>query len=268
MRTALLIIVLVMLGASLTACADGAAERDRAQSAEPRTPVDEVTVDQLLENPDAYDGAVVIVRDAAYVPIEPSGGFVLEGEQGRILVHAPSGVPQLERGESVPVRGEVVRFTEPAAEALGDEFADAKELANTPTDVGDPYLLLRSLPEDGADAGSPSADDRDLTAARAELAAIVEDPDGRYGDEVSVAGRVARAGEAAFVLAAQGRRLLVVPQSFPSEIPRVGATVRAEGEIERMPDDDDPAVLGEKDLFDDFAGQPTLAARDFQAVGS
>ncbi len=180
---------------------------------------------------------------------------------------APNGVPALEDGESVPVRGELVRFTEPAAEALGSQFADAEELADTPTDVGDPYLLLRALPESGADAGSTPGE-AGLDAGRAELATIAEDPDGRYGDDVSVAGRVVRSGEAAFVLEAQGQELLVVPQSFPSEIPRVGATVRAEGEIERLFAEDDPAVVGERDLFDDFAGRPTLAASDYREVAS
>ncbi len=88
----------------------------------------------------------------------------------------------------MPVRGELVRFTEPAAEALGEQFENAEELAGTPTDVGDPYLLLRSLPESGA--GSSSTGAGDLAAARAELADIVKDPDGRYGDDVSVAGRI------------------------------------------------------------------------------
>ena len=267
MRTASIILAVVALAGGLTACSDDAERVDQGDSAEPRTPVDEATVDQLLKNPGAYDGAEVIVRDAEYVPIEPKGAFVLQGEEGRILVSAPNGVPQLEKGESVPVRGELVRFTEPAAEALGEEFADAEELADTPTDVGDPYLLLRALPESGADAGS-APDSSNLSARRAELATIAEDPDGRYGDDVSVAGRVVRVGEAAFVLEAKGQQLLVVPQAVPADIPRVGTTVQAEGEIERMPAEDDPAVVGEKDLFDDFAGQPTLAASDYRKAAS
>ena len=265
MRLVALLLTVLALAAVLASCADEESPTQSAESEEPRTPVDEATVDQLLKNPDAYDGAVVIVRDARFVPIEPEGAFVLQGEEGRILVSAPSGVPEIEAGESVPVRGELVRFTEPAAEALGEQFKDAEELADTPTDVGDPYLLLRSLPEEGAAAGPSSAD---IDEARAELAAVVEDPDGRYGEEVSVAGRVVRTGEAAFVLESGDRRLLVVPQSVPADIPREGATVRARGEVERIPREDDPAVVGETDLFDDFEGQPTLAATEYAAVGS
>lgn len=140
------ILLAVLLAGVLAGCSDQGVQPDLPESAEPETPIDEATVDQLLNNPDAYDGATVIVRAAEFVPIEPEGAFVLQGEQGRILVSAPNGVPELEEGESVPVRGEVVRFTEPAAEALGEEFEGAEELAETPTDVGDPYLLLRALP--------------------------------------------------------------------------------------------------------------------------
>ena len=265
MRTALIVSVALFLAGGLAACADEEKAPDRPQSAEPRTPVDEVTVDQLLKNPGAYDGAVVVVRDAKFVPIEPEGAFVLQGEEGRILVSSPGGVPKVDEGETVPVRGELVRFTEPAAEALGEEFETAEELGDTPTDVGDPYLLLRSLPDAGAGTGSTA---EGVDQARAELAAIVERPRERFGDQVSVAGRVARTGDAAFVLEAEGRRLLVVPQTVPADIPTRGSTIRASGTIERMPAEDDPAVLGEKDLFDDFEGEPTLAATDYEPVGS
>ena len=265
MRLASLLFTVLALAAVLASCANEEPAPRSPESAEPRTPPDEATVDQLLKNPDAYDGAVVIVRDATFVPIEPEGAFVLEGEEGRILVSAPGRVPEIEEGENVPVRGELVRFTEPAAEALGEQFDNAEELAGTPTDVGDPYLLLRSLPEVGAGTTSSSVS---IDQARAELANLVEDPEGRYGEEASVAGRVTRTGKAAFVLEAREQRLLVVPQSVPADIPPVGATVRAQGRIERMPAEDEPAVVGETDLFDDFEGQPTLAATEFEAVGS
>lgn len=175
MRTASIILAVMALAGGLTACSDEPEVTDRADSAEPRTPVDEVTVDQLLENPGAYDGAVVIVRDAEFIPIEPKGAFVLQGEEGRILVSAPNGVPELEKGERVPLRGELVRFTEPAAEALGSQFADAEELADTPTDVGDPYLLLRAVLEASADVGATPGE-ADLREGRAELAMIPVPP--------------------------------------------------------------------------------------------
>lgn len=171
MRSASAVLAALLLSAILAACSNG--ESESSSSAEPRTPPDEATVDQLLENPGAYDGAVVIVRGAEFVPIEPEGAFVLAGKEGRILVSAPGGVPEIEEGERVPIRGELVRFTEPAAEALGEEFADAEELAQTPTGVGDPYLLLRSLPDSDAGASS-SGDDLD---AGGKLADVVADPD-------------------------------------------------------------------------------------------
>ncbi|CAA9514245.1 MAG: hypothetical protein AVDCRST_MAG69-2666 [uncultured Solirubrobacteraceae bacterium] len=145
MRIASILLALLLAGL-VAGCSDQGVQPDRPESAEPETPIDEATVDQLLNNPGAYDGATVTVRDAEFVPIEPEGAFVLQGDEGRILVSAPNGVPGLEEGESVTVRGELVRFTEPAAEALGQEFEGAEELAETPTEVGDPYLLLRSLP--------------------------------------------------------------------------------------------------------------------------
>ncbi len=76
MRTISTMLAVLSFAVLLTACAD---EQDRPESAEPRTPVDEATVDQLLDNPEAYDGAVVIVRDAKFVAIEPKGAFVLQG---------------------------------------------------------------------------------------------------------------------------------------------------------------------------------------------
>lgn len=273
MRSVLVLLTVLSLAGGLTACQDEDARDLTSDTAEPETPVDEATVDQVLKNPESYSGATVVIRGAEFIPIEPEGAFVLQGRQGRILVSAPGGVPEIEEGESVPVRAEVVRFTEPAAEALGEQFANAEELADTPTEVGDPYLLLRSLPEAGAGAGAATGADAsgssvDLDKARAELAAVVKNPDSRYGDQVSVAGRVVRTGEAAFVLEAENQQLLVVPQSVPADIPQEGASVRARGEVERLPAEDDPAVVGETELFEDFEGQPTLAATEYEAVGS
>ena len=228
------------------------------QSEEPDTPVDEATVDMIVEDPDAYDGSEVIIVEATVVPIEPKDGFVLEGDQARILVYAPSGTPDLEGGEQVPVRGEVVRFTEPAAEALPEEFADAEALANAPTDVGDPYVLLRAAPATPEGEVSDGAM-RDLGDERATLAGIVRNPEEREGDQVAVAGRVVRSEERAFVLAARGERLLIVPQSDPEKTFPVGSIVRAEGKVEPIPVDD-PEGIGEDQIFDEFEGQPTIAA--------
>lgn len=143
------IAALLVAGLAMAACS----ENDPEPSSDPNDPIVEVKVGQLLEDPDAYNGATVIVRDAAVVPIKRSGGFLLESGENRILVYAPSGLPALEAGEVIPVRGEVVRFTEPAAEALGEELARAPELERVATDRGDPYLLLRALPTVEGGAG-------------------------------------------------------------------------------------------------------------------
>ena len=175
MRFALVLLTVLSLAGGLTGCQDEDARDLTSDTAEPETPVDEATVDQVLKNPESYSGATVVIRDAKFVPIEPDGAFVLQGEEGRILVSAPGGVPQIEEGESVPVRGEVVRFTEPAAQALGEQFENAEELADTPTDVGDPYLLLREVPEAGADAHSTA---EGSGQARAEPAIVARAPVG------------------------------------------------------------------------------------------
>lgn len=62
--------------------------RRNGREAEPRTPPDEAAVDQLLKNPDAYGGAVVIVRDGRFVPIEQSARSS-SGEEGRISSAPP-----------------------------------------------------------------------------------------------------------------------------------------------------------------------------------
>ncbi len=56
---------LLSLLLSVMALAVVAAGSDQAeQSEEPDTPVDEATVDMIVDNPDAYDGSEVIIVDA------------------------------------------------------------------------------------------------------------------------------------------------------------------------------------------------------------
>ena len=153
----------------------------------------------------------------------------------------------------------------PAAEALGEELANAEELADTPTDVGDPYLLLRSLPAAGADT-APPVDTAEYAEEQGELAAVASEPEDRFGEEVVVAGRVTRSAERAFVLEAEGEQLLIVPQSDRGRPYVEGALVQAEGTVERIPADDGPAIVGEDELFQDFEGEPTLAATDITLV--
>ncbi len=257
------LLALLLSVMALAVVASGCVQAE--QSEEPGTPVDEATVDMIVDNPDAYDGSEVIIVDATVVPIEPKDGFVLEGEQARILVYAPGGTPDLEPGEEVPVRGEVVRFTEPAAEALPEEFADAEDLAKVPTDVGDPYVLLRAAPASPQQGAADGAVKPHLAEERATLASVVRSPEKLEGDRVVVAGRVVRSEERAFVLEARGERLLIVPQFNPERTFPVGAVVRAEGTVEPIPADD-PEGIGEDQIFDEFEGKPTIAATDLTVV--
>jgi hypothetical protein len=83
---------------------------------------------------------------------------------------------------------------------------------------------------------------------------------------VQVAGRVVRSETGAFVLESEGARLLIVPQSDFDETYEIGTTVLAGGTIERLLARDEPAILGEEDLFEDFEGQPTLAATEVTVI--
>ena len=106
----------------------------------------------------------------------------------------------------------------------------------------------------------------DLSEERANLAAIVTKPEGRAGDEATVAGEVVRSEERAFVLEAEGERLLIVPQFAPDEPYEVGAVVRAQGTVEPIPGDDDRDIVAEEQLFDEFEGEPTLAATEISVL--
>ena len=112
------------------------------------------------------------------------------------------------------------------------------------------------------DEGGGNAAATDLGEERAMLAEIVTEPDGRDGEQATVAGEVVRSGQWAFVLEAEGEQLLVVPQSEPERAYEVGTVVRAQGTIEPIPGDGDRDIVGEEPLFDAFEGEPTLAATE------
>lgn len=133
----------------------------------------EATVGQILRDPAAFQDQAVLVRGAAGLPLGREGGFVLESEGNRILVYAPGGLPGIDPGESVGVRGEVVRFTEPAAEMLGDALDEPGRLSGVPTRTGDPYLLFRALSPGQTAAGAPAPD---LRRAREKLTASWRTP--------------------------------------------------------------------------------------------
>lgn len=120
--------------------------------------------------------------------------------------------------------------------------------------------LLAGCSNDDENAGGTVAGD--LSEERAMLAQIVTEPDGRDGDQATVAGEVVRSGEWAFVLEAEGERLLIVAQSEPERAYEIGTVVRAQGTIAPIPGDDDRDIIGEEPLFDEFEGEPTLAATE------
>lgn len=112
------------------------------------------------------------------------------------------------------------------------------------------------------DEGAGETVAADLSEERAMLAEIVTEPDGRDGEQATVAGEVVRSEQRAFVLEAEGERLLIVPQSEPDRAYEVGTVVLAHGTIEPIPGDDDLEIVGEEPLFDEFEGEPTLAATE------
>ena len=120
--------------------------------------------------------------------------------------------------------------------------------------------LIAACSNEDESAGAGVAGE--LGQERAKLAEIVSEPDGRDGEQAAVAGEVVRSGEWAFVLEAEGERLLVVPQSKPDRAYETGTVVRAEGTIEPIPGDDDRDIVGEEPLFYEFEGEPTLAATE------
>ncbi len=217
----------------------------------------EATVEQILRDPAAFQDQSVLVRGAAALPLGREGGFVLESDGNRILVYAPGGLPRIEPGKSVAVRGEVVRFTKPAAELLGDALDDPDRLSGVPTQTGDPYLLFRALAPGQARAGAPVPD---LRRASERLSAIVAHPRMYWGDAVTVAGAVTRPGRRNFVLEAGGEELLIVPQSPLERDVRVGVPVRAQGIVVPVESDREDDLLDERRAIERYDGRASLAA--------
>lgn len=97
--------------------------------------------------------------------------------------------------------------------------------------------------------------------AQAELAAVAENPAGFYGRQVTVGGEVSQRGRRAFVIEARGEALLIVPQQDGGGAGfDAGDAVVASGVVRQVPPGSDPGLLGERELFDEWAGRPSLAA--------
>jgi len=259
MRTLLAVaFIVVVVGAGALLLMPG---QDPAASFPEDPPTDgvlsEATVEQILRDPAAFQDQAVLVRGAAALPLGREGAFVLQSDGNRILVYAPNGLPRIDPGKSVGIRGEVVRFTEPAAELLGDALDDPAQLSGVPTEKGDPYLLFRALAPGQAGAAAPAPD---LRRARERLAAVAANPGTHYGDAVTVAGEVARAGRRNFVLEVDGEELLVVPQSPVERDLRVGVPVRAKGIVVPVDPDLEDDVLDEGPVTERYDGRASLAA--------
>lgn len=132
------------------------------------------TLQQVLRDPEAWDqGPPVTIRGSAY-PRE--GGFLLVDSGSSIWVAAPEGTQAIRSGDRIAIRGEVERLAQDDADAaaravrgrtgpaLGTAVAEA--VRQTPTDVGEPFIVLRrliatNLPPAGAATEGP-ADDEEI----------------------------------------------------------------------------------------------------------
>lgn len=97
-------------------------------------------------------GGLVTVRGRAY-PRER--GFVLVDAGSSIWVAAPGGVPRIERGERVAVRGDVERLTQDDADEVIKALrrpvdrplqpSESDAIKQTPAQIGKPFIVYRAL---------------------------------------------------------------------------------------------------------------------------
>ncbi len=162
MATRGLLLSLVLIGALLAACG-GDDEREAS--------VRSTTIEQILRDPEVWDQApLVTVRGRAY-PRER--GFVLVDAGSSIWVAAPGGVPAIERGERVAVRGDVERLTQDDADEVIKALrrpvdpplqpSESDAINQTPAQIGEPFIVFRALVWDGDEQRGdqrPAADER------------------------------------------------------------------------------------------------------------
>ena len=165
-------VLVALLVAALTALAGcGGDEVDAGLDSGDTRPGPEVadvrvaTLEQVLRDPRAFNEGPLLLRGRAY-PRE--GGFVLAHDGEAIWVAAPSGTTGLQRGEAVRVRAELERITEQNAEQVAQALhleepglpRRAREaITQTPAEIGEPFLVLRTLrreqPDDGSSTSTP-----------------------------------------------------------------------------------------------------------------
>ena len=168
-----LLLSLLLVGALLAGCGgdDDAGEAD--------VTVRSTTVELILRDPESWDqGETVTVRGRAY-PRE--GGFLLVESGSSIWVAAPSGVKDIERGDRVTIRGEIMRLTEADADEVIEALRgpvdpglpppESDAIAQTPAKVGEPFIVFRAL---------VSGDDDGGTAARTQATADTGEETGIY----------------------------------------------------------------------------------------
>jgi len=123
-----------------------------------------VTLEQVLRDPRAFNEGPLLLRGSAY-PRE--GGFVLVQDGAAIWVAAPAGTSGLERGEAVRVRAELERLTEQNAEQVaqalhleepGPPDRAREAISETPAEVGEPFLVLRTLRGEQSDDEARSSE--------------------------------------------------------------------------------------------------------------
>ena len=173
-----LLLSLLLVGALLAGCGgDDAEEAD--------VTVRSTTVERILRDPESWDqGQAVTVRGRAY-PRE--GGFVLLDAGSSIWVAAPSGVEDVERGDRVTIRGEIMPLTEADADEVIEALRppvdpglpppESEAIAQTPADVGEPFIVFRALVsggdgDDGAAANAETSATPGGNAAPYELADV------------------------------------------------------------------------------------------------
>ena len=167
---------LVLVGALLAGCGGG----DDAGEAD--ATVRSTTVELILRDPDSWDqGETVTVRGRAY-PRE--GGFLLVDSGSSIWVAAPSGVRNdIERGNRVTIRGEIMKLTADDADEVIEALRGPVEpglpppesdaVAQTPAEVGEPFIVFRALVS-GGDGDGGAATRTQTTADSGEATGIYE----------------------------------------------------------------------------------------------
>ena len=162
------VLILLLLTAAIAAGGCGDGDNDAGLDSGDTRPGPEVsdvrvaTLEQILRDPAAFNEGPLLVRGSAY-PRE--GGFVLVQDGAAIWVAAPTGITGVQAGEAVTVRAELERLTERNAEEVAQALyleepglpdRSREAIAQTPAEIGEPFLVLRVLRGESSDEDGPS----------------------------------------------------------------------------------------------------------------